>query len=270
MFNLLVSGADGVWESGQRMRMRAERFGEMSGDEAGGISHKVPDTLTALEHTEAILMYEMVLSGAKDARVGHVHSIRVDGMDVTFRFTEMGRIPREELWKLRHRLQIEDWGFHRTHWAMKDGSIPQDILSTMVVTPKRYDVVLSFAGEDRTYVEKVATALEARGVVVFYDKFEQATLWGKDLAEHLDSLYRLQARYCVMFVSTHYAEKVWTKHEKRAALARALVERTEYVLPARFDDTEVPGLRPTIGFIDLRLVDAEGLAQLILQKLGRT
>lgn len=35
-----------------------------------------------------------------------------------------------------------------------------------------YDVCLSFAGEDRAYVEKVAAYLINQGVQVFYDKYE--------------------------------------------------------------------------------------------------
>lgn len=99
---------------------------------------------------------------------------------------------------------------------------------------------------------KALKALERVYTLLMYEKLPKATLWGKDLAEHLEDLYRTQARYCVMFISRHYAEKVWARHERKSALARAMAERTEYVLPARFDDTEIPGLRPTIGYIDLR------------------
>ncbi len=40
-----------------------------------------------------------------------------------------------------------------------------------------YDVALSFAGEDRDYVEEVATILKSFKVRVFYDKFEETNLW---------------------------------------------------------------------------------------------
>lgn len=136
-------------------------------------------------------------------------------------------------------------------------------------TPKQYDVVLSFAGEDREYVERVAEFLEVNGVVAFYDKYEEVTLWGKDLAEHFEGIYRKQGRFCIMFISRHYADKVWTRHERKSALARALEERVEYVLPARFDNTEIPGLRPTVGYLDLRKLTPEQLGERILQKLGR-
>jgi len=132
-----------------------------------------------------------------------------------------------------------------------------------------YEVVLSFAGEDRQYVEGLAEYLRNNNVKVFYDKYEEVTLWGKDLAEHLDKVYRGSARYCVMFISKNYADKVWTTHERRSALAKAIEEKVEYILPARFDDTEIPGIRPTIGYVDLSKKTPDDLGEMILKKLGK-
>jgi AbiJ N-terminal domain 3/TIR domain len=132
-----------------------------------------------------------------------------------------------------------------------------------------YEIVLSFAGEDRDYVETVAEYLALHGIEIFYDRYEEVTLWGKDLVEHLDAVYRSDARFCIMFISAHYRDKIWPNHERRSALARALAERQEYILPARFDDTELPGVRPTLGYVDLRHKTAEELGRMILQKLGR-
>jgi hypothetical protein len=136
-------------------------------------------------------------------------------------------------------------------------------------TKLNFEVALSFAGEDRNYVEQVAKCLQTAGVELFYDDYERATLWGKDLVEHLDLVFRGDARYCLMFISASYAAKIWPTHERRSALARALEERTEYILPVRFDDTAIPGLRPTIGYVDARDFSPEDLANLALEKLGR-
>jgi hypothetical protein len=38
-------------------------------------------------------------------------------------------------------------------------------------------------------------------------------------------------------------------------------------LPVRFDDTEIPGLAPTIGYLDARVLTPSKLAELIRQKL---
>ncbi len=271
MFNVLISADDTAWESEQRMSMPAERFLEHSGDEAVGFSAKRPDSIKSLERVLSLLMYEEgVNSGNADVvRIGYLRDIRMEGGEISFRFTETGRVDRQDILERRHRLQIARWEAHRTHWAIKDGEIPQDVLALVKSTPKQYDVVLSFAGEDRTYVEEVASFLEDKGVVVFYDKNEQASLWGKDLVEHFDSVFRNLGRYCVMFISRSYADKVWTSHERRSALARALEQRTEYLLPARFDETEIPGIRPTVGYVDLRSLAPAALGRLILEKLGR-
>ena len=64
-----------------------------------------------------------------------------------------------------------------------------------------YDVGLSFAGEQREYVEQVADALTVRGIRVFYDDYEKGTLWGKDLYAHLTEVYQHWCEYCVIFIS---------------------------------------------------------------------
>jgi hypothetical protein len=136
--------------------------------------------------------------------------------------------------------------------------------------PYEYDVCLSFASENRDYVQMVARGLVDRDVRVFYDEDERTKikLWGKDLTEHFDRIYREASRYCVMFISEHYARKPWSRHERRSALARALIEEEEYILPARFDDTELAGLPPTVAYLDLTEIAPATLVDHIMMKLG--
>jgi len=132
----------------------------------------------------------------------------------------------------------------------------------------KYHVALSFAGEDRKYVERVAEELVRHGVKVFYDKFEDTRLWGKDLYSYLSDVYKNQAMYTVMFVSEAYKKKLWTNHERKSAQARAFAENKEYILPAMFDKkVEVPGLHKTTGYLDLRALSPEVVAAKIVQKL---
>jgi hypothetical protein len=131
-----------------------------------------------------------------------------------------------------------------------------------------YDVAISFAGEQRTEAEAIAACLTARNVKVFYDRYEQADLWGKDLYEHLSDVYYKKARYCLMLVSAAYANKVWPTHERRNAQARALSQKNEYILPVRFDDTEIPGLLPTVGYLRFQDHGVEGICSILLEKLG--
>lgn len=131
-----------------------------------------------------------------------------------------------------------------------------------------YQVALSFAGEDRPYVEQVARCLRTRGIRVFYDGYEEASLWGKDLYVHLRKVYQKNAAFTVMFISKHYAAKLWTNHERQSAQARAFEESREYVLPVRFDNTDVPGLPTTIGYIDIHNKSPQKLCDLIVEKLS--
>lgn len=156
-------------------------------------------------------------------------------------------------------------------------SLPQQVAPRPVArTPARtqgsafsetFDVCLSFAGEQRDYVERIAVALKSAGLKVFYDQDEDiaASLWGRDLGEALDYVYRQGSRFCLMFISADYAAKAWTRHERRSALARA-IEQDEYVLPARFDDTELDGLRPTVAYLDLREIAPATLVDFVLKK----
>ena len=125
---------------------------------------------------------------------------------------------------------------------------------------KEYEISLSFADEERPYVEAVAGHLKAAGVRVFYDAYEKVRLWGRDLAEEFQQIYFAKSEYVVMFVSRSYVQKIWPNHEKRAALAAALRANREYVLPVRFDDTELPGLNPTVCFVDARTTSERELA----------
>lgn len=93
-------------------------------------------------------------------------------------------------------------------------------------------------------------------------------MWGKDLYTHLQDTYKNAARYCILFISKHYAKKVWTNHERKSAQARAIKQNAEYILPARFDNTEIHGLLDTIGYIDLRKITPSKIANMIQSKVG--
>lgn len=136
-----------------------------------------------------------------------------------------------------------------------------------------FEIALSFAGEDREYVDQVANLLRESGVKVFYDVFEEATLWGKNLYEYLSDVYQNKAIYTIMFISESYARKLWTNHERQAMQARAFQEHQEYILPARFDQTPIPGVLPTIGYISLTGRTPQEFVKIIHTKLvssGRT
>lgn len=133
-----------------------------------------------------------------------------------------------------------------------------------------YDVAFSFAGEDREYVEQVALFLKKKNIAVFYDYFEEENLWGKNLVSYLEEIYTHKSKYCVIFISQYYVQKEWTSYESAAAMVRMLdnnLKKKEYLLPVKFDETNVPGVLSTIGFIDGNKKRPDELGNLIIKKL---
>ena len=133
---------------------------------------------------------------------------------------------------------------------------------------RRWDVALSFAGQQRDYVGQVAEALKARGVRCFYDADKQVRLWGTHLAEELPRIYARESAAVIVFISADYAAGDWTRLERRAAFSRAVAQVGAYVLPARFDDSELPGLLPDVVTVDLRQYTPAQFADLVVAKLA--
>jgi hypothetical protein len=130
-----------------------------------------------------------------------------------------------------------------------------------------YEIALSFAGEDRKYVNSVANQLKRLGIRLFYDDYEKVSLWGKDLYSHLDDVYKNKSRYCIMFISKHYGSKLWTNHERQSAQERAFKENIEYILPVKIDDTVIPGIRETVGYLDANHFSPFQIAKLAKEKI---
>lgn len=129
------------------------------------------------------------------------------------------------------------------------------------------DIALSFSGKDRTYARKLAKALTAASIKVFYDKSEKAKLWGRNLQIYLADLYRLRAKYCVPFLSENYKESRWAKYELQAMLAKEFEANKDYILPIRLDDTEIPGILSTKAYINWQEQPVDDIVGMIRQKL---
>lgn len=132
-----------------------------------------------------------------------------------------------------------------------------------------FDVCLSFAARDRAYVDRVAKELRKLGVTCFYDHHFRARLWGGELRSRLDETFRSSALCCVVFGSADYVASGWSRHELRSARTRASQQQQEYILLARFDDTEIPGIPSTHGHVDLSTMSPRRFARLVNAKVAQ-
>lgn len=133
----------------------------------------------------------------------------------------------------------------------------------------KYDLAISFAGEQRTLAESLASRLDASGYSIFYDRFHAAELWGSDLSLKLADVYSREARFCLVIVSNEYVGKAWTNFERQNAISRFMREKASYLLCLRTDDAYLPGLPSVIGYVTLFDLGEDGVYGLLLQKLGK-
>ncbi len=131
VFSLLVSADPTAWETDQLMRVDTERFKDYSpGPEASPISLEKPESLKVLEEEPALLMYERGVQGcnADVVRYGFVQNLKTVRKELVFRFAEAGKLSRIDIEEFGDRLGINRFEYNRTHWAVKDGGIPSELL----------------------------------------------------------------------------------------------------------------------------------------------
>ncbi|MQR84844.1 TIR domain-containing protein [Bacillus megaterium] len=132
-----------------------------------------------------------------------------------------------------------------------------------------FDLAVSFAGEDRFLVNTIVQEITRENKIrVFYDELEKSTLLGKDLYQYLSEIYTNKAKYCLIFISENYKKKQWTNLELKSAQARAFRQDSEYILPIKLDDTQLPGLQETVGYIDARQHSIVEIINILFEKLG--
>lgn len=161
-------------------------------------------------------------------------------------------------------LQFES---HQTDHAHDNRLVPKNKRTKKATEQYEYDVTLSVAGPDREYAQQLHDVLVANDIRVFYDEAFEASIWGKDLATTLFDLCNNKARYFVLFVSRAYQDRIWTMHELRSALDRAVREKgSEYILPVRIDDIELRGLSPSIAYVSIDK-GIEWIAEKLIEKI---
>lgn len=146
---------------------------------------------------------------------------------------------------------------------------PKDVVDLVEFTNRRFKVALSFPGEKREFVSKVAKGLSKRlgKGSVFYDKYYEHELARPNLDIILQNVYHNNSDLVVVFLSKEYKEKQWCGLEWRAVRDLIKKRRDEEIMLMRFDDAEITGLFSIDGYIDLRDRSPREVANLICRRL---
>jgi hypothetical protein len=136
--------------------------------------------------------------------------------------------------------------------------------------PFRFQIALSFPGEYRPRVQKIAELLAA-GVGrqnVLYDQWHRAEFARPNLDVYLPKLYREQSRLLVFFHCSAYTQKEWCGLEWRAG--RDLLKRNQddRLMFLRLDDADIPGIYSIDGYIDISRLPDDEVAREILRRLN--
>lgn len=139
----------------------------------------------------------------------------------------------------------------------------------MVMSTHKYDLAVSFAGEERNYVEQTVRACQALGMSVFYDKDKTNEWWGGNFIRAQRTIYSSQTRFFVPFLSANYLAKPIPMDEFSAAMMTAVKQGNGYILPVLVDDTRIPAelLHPHIQYLRASQYTPEELARQLQQKV---
>ena len=133
---------------------------------------------------------------------------------------------------------------------------------------KRFRVALSFPGERRDYVEKVAAGLieEFGRHEVFYDRNFEAELARPDLDTYLQRIYHDDSELIVVFLCAEYETKEWCGLEWRAIRDLVKKKKAGEIMFVRFDDAEIPGAFSIDGYVSAEGREPEEIGKRIVER----
>jgi len=109
----------------------------------------------------------------------------------------------------------------------------------MELSKYKYDVVISFADEQKDAAISLSLALDKKGLSNYYYPHSQEENIGKVLKENLDSLYADEAMLAIGIMSKEYFQKKFTLIEFHAILKR-LKTSPRYFIPIVYENQFIP------------------------------
>jgi hypothetical protein len=136
-----------------------------------------------------------------------------------------------------------------------------------------YHVAVSFAGEQRPYVDSFVAECRRLGLSVFYDLDKAVDWWGMNVTIELRKVFGgLRTQYVIPFLSKEYLIKPHPMDEYYSIIEQDLRRGGGYILPVKMGDVSIPPqlLNPAIGFLQADGRTPEQLASAVAAKVHMT
>ena len=283
MYNLFVSGNDEAWHGEPFLTDLSRCVREYTAPDLTERYGSLDRHATvALKRLPCIFAYEAVHE--LPPQFGRITEVTRRHSDVRIEYQVEPVTPflnDEDMKALEFELDIGRMELNRTHWAVKEVNLVRELARKGIALPgwaqgarvniltHQFDVALSFPGEERELVERIAGELEhSLGPDrCFYDRNYAGQLARPGMDLLLQGIYRERAKLVVVFISGHYLLKDWCGVEFRAI--RDIINRRESdrVMYIRTGDGTVEGVLPNDGYVDARRYSPKLLAGFIEERL---
>ncbi|ANG97746.1 hypothetical protein A8A54_15400 [Brucella pseudogrignonensis] len=289
MYNLLVSGWKEEWQGNpctfdlSRCVRQHEYTDQKLAEKFGKLDANALAELTLLPTIFAYESHREI-----DPKFGLIRKVTVRRWQVRIEYECISCTPfltAADFDKLAFELDIGPWEMNRTHWAVKDVNLPKELHTAkgmalppltrrssraVDITQHDFDVGLSFPGEARDLVEKVAYELGSRigHNAYFYDNNYVSQLARPSLDTLLQDIYRNRCKLIVVFIGDDYQRKDWCGVEFRAIRDIIMNRAERRVMFVRLDDGTVDGVFQTDGYVDSRRFKPSEIAQFISERVA--
>ena len=135
MYNFIVTATKGKWDKSPATLIRSRMFEYTSNDIKARFAKLGKIEIDEMTKLPCLFAYEEGV--AKYAQIGRITEFRERFQEVRIKFELDQFLPKieiDELKKLEWELDIGDWEFSRTHWALKDIDLLQVLSVASVIT----------------------------------------------------------------------------------------------------------------------------------------
>lgn len=135
---------------------------------------------------------------------------------------------------------------------------------------ERFTIALSYSGEKRDFVSKVADELSMHlgRSKIFYDKYYESDLAHPDAALTIQKIYQDKSDLLVVFISEKYATSDWCGLEWQVIQRLIALRRVKDIMLIRFDDTVIEGVNTRLdGYLKVGKRKPKEIAEAILKRL---